>query len=207
VSPTGWIETSGEEAGGLASGTDGAQGAGAYPIAAATTRGWPLAERLEQSAREIARLWKEIDGATAADRVAGQEAALRGEDVPPASEPGLRAELEEANRVREALEAGLRRSADRLLEAVQPKAGELAAELEQELGSETEAIRARMVDLRDGLAELGQLYAQAMWTRALVDASGSTVSAFRAGRGEFTETDGALSTVEQAFAHELSSPG
>jgi hypothetical protein len=161
-----------------------------------------LVERVEEAARQIAALREAIDQAPAADRQAGREAALRGEDVPPPSEPKLRAELEEAQRVREALESALRQSADRLLQTAASKAEEVAAELESELAEATEAIRARIADLDEGLAELGELYGQAAWTRALTHASGQTVSPF--GRSSaFAETRQKVTVASQALDYEL----
>jgi hypothetical protein len=162
-----------------------------------------LVERVEGAARQIAALREAIDQAPGADRQAGREAALRGEDVPPPSEPKLRAELEEAQRQRQALEAALRQSADGLLQAAAPKAEEVAAELERELGAATEAIRARLADLGDGLAELGELFGQAAWTRALTHATGSSVGPFGRSTREFSETRGKLSVVTQALDFEL----
>ena len=161
-----------------------------------------LAERVEVAGREIARLRREIDGAAAADHAAARDAALRGEELPPPSEERLRREFEEAQRVREALDAALRASADALLQAAAPKAGEVAAELEQEQDALVEDVRARLVDVGEALRELADLTAQAAWARGIAGASGQTVSPFRPS-ASFGETLQKLVVVGQAFDFEL----
>jgi hypothetical protein len=90
-----------------------------------------LAARVEQSGQEIAKLKRAVDEAPARDREATTEAALEGRELPVPTEPKLRAELDEALRIREALEAALRQSADRLLAGAEPSAEKLAGELER----------------------------------------------------------------------------
>ena len=162
-----------------------------------------LVERVEQAAQEIARLRAAIDQAPGADRQAGREAALRGEDVPPPSEPTLRAELEEAQRQRQVLEAALRESADGLLQAAAPKADEIASALEQEENEMVEEVRARLAAVGEAVRELADLTGQAAWVRWLVDASGQTASPYRSSSGDFGETLGAVSNVEAALSFEL----
>lgn len=161
-----------------------------------------LADRVEQASRQIAQLRQAIDRAPADDRKAAAQAALRGDDVPARSEPRLRAELDEATRVKAALEDALRQSADQLLAAVAPKAGEVAAQIERELDEGIEAVRARIADLRAALAELGDLTAQAAWARSVVHAQGQTVSPYRKTAG-FADTAGKVLLVEQALDYEL----
>jgi hypothetical protein len=73
---------------------------------------------------------------------------------------------------------------------------------ERELDEGADAVRARIADLRQALAELGGLHGQASFARALEHASGQSVSAFRASAG-LSETAGKLTVVEQAFDFEL----
>jgi hypothetical protein len=110
--------------------------------------------------------------------------------------------MAEATRVREALDSALRQSADQLLAAAIPKADQVADAIERELNEGTDAVRARIADLRDAISKLGDLYGQAAWTRAVVHAEGRSVSPYR-GSGGFTETLGKLRVVEDALAFEL----
>jgi hypothetical protein len=163
-----------------------------------------LVARSEEASRRIGELRREIDQAPARDREAAAQAALAGEAMPEPALDGLRREWEQAQAAKQALDDALRTSADALLVAAVGRADVVAAEIEQELGETTEAIRARIADLRDGLAELGSLFGEAMWTRGLVDAAGQSVRPFRAGGGrEFTETLSQLRVAEQALDFEL----
>jgi hypothetical protein len=164
-----------------------------------------LAGRADQAAREIARLRAELDGATARDREAASKAALAGEELPEPSEPKLRAQMEEAVRVRAALDSALRTSADRILQAAAANAAEVAAGLERQLGDRAADVRARLADLREGIAELAEAYSTAGWTRALADMGDEgTMSPFQAGRSAaFTATAGEVRNAEAALEHEL----
>ncbi|MGH3077238.1 MAG: hypothetical protein ACRDPZ_03550 [Gaiellaceae bacterium] len=162
-----------------------------------------LAGRIDEQAREVARLRQAIRDAPAADREAGKQAALAGKPVPQSSEPRLRAELAEAERVQGALNAAIVESGDRLLKAAQPEATALADTFDRELHDGTEAVRARILDLADALRELSGLHAEAAWIRWLAGATGETVRPFQAGSSAFKETLGHLTTVGEAFTFEL----
>jgi hypothetical protein len=166
-----------------------------------------LAGRADEAAREIARRRAELDGATARDRTAASKAALEGAELPEPSEPKLRAQMEEAMRVRAALDSALRTSADRLLAAAAGNAAEVAAGLEQQLADRAADVRARLADTRDGVAELAELYAVAGWTRTLAEiGDDARISPFQAGRSAaFTATQGEIRTAEQALEHDLAS--
>lgn len=66
-------------------------------------------------------------------------------------------------------------------------------------------MRARLADVRDGIAELAELYAAAGWTRALAESGeDARVSPFSSGRSTaFAATLGEVSTAEQALEHDL----
>ena len=160
-----------------------------------------LAERVEESGREVVRLRRAISEAPARDREAGKQAALDGKELPASSEPALRAELDQATRTRQVLEEALRESADRLLAAAEPKARELVDDFDREVRDGAESVRARIADLTDALRELGDLHSEASWTRALAD--GYEVHPYRGGHGYFTETAGHVTTVGEAFTFEL----
>jgi hypothetical protein len=165
-----------------------------------------LVGRVEEAGREIARLRREIDQAPARDRSAATEAALAGEELPERSEPKLRAQMEEAFRVKAALDSALRTSANRLLAAAAVCADEVAGGLERQLADGAADMRARLADLRDGIRELAELYSAAGWTRALADADeqATTMRPYQAGRSAvFSATLSEIRTAEQALEHDL----
>lgn len=164
-----------------------------------------LVGRVEEAGREFARLRALLDGATARDREAASKAALDGQELPEPEEPKLRAQLEEAQRVRAALDAALRTSADSLLAAAAANAEKVAAELEQQLGSRAEDVRARLADVHEAVAELAEAYAAAGWVRALAEPDErETMTPYQAGRSPvFAATRGELRTAERALDHDL----
>jgi hypothetical protein len=164
-----------------------------------------IVARVEEAGREYARLRSALADAPKRDRQAATAAALEGDELPESSEPKLRAQIEDAKRVRAALDDALRTSADRLLAAAAAAAGGVADELEAQLGERADDVRARLADLRDGLNELGELYVDATWTRALAElGERTTISPYQAGRSPaFRATLGELTTIEQALEHDV----
>jgi hypothetical protein len=162
-----------------------------------------LAERAEQTHGEIRRLKAAIADAPAADKQATTQAALEGRELPPPSESRLRGELNEAERIRDALETALRTSADRLLEQALPKAEQVAGKLERRLGEQTEQVRAQLAALGESLVDLGETAAQTAWTRAYIGRD-DRVSPFRAGGSALVqETLGRLRLLGEALEAEL----
>jgi hypothetical protein len=164
-----------------------------------------LLARVDAAAREYGRLRAELADAPTRDRKAEAAAALASEPMPEPSEHRLRAEIEQAQRIRRALDDALAASANGLLAAAAANAGGVADELEAQLAELADDVRARLADLREGVAELGELYGAAGWTRALAEADEqATVHPFQAGRSPaFTATLGELTTVAAAFAEDV----
>jgi hypothetical protein len=164
-----------------------------------------LVARVEQAEREIVRLRAELADAPTRDRKAESAAALAGEPMPEPSERRLRGQIEEAQRVRRALDDALAASANGLLAAAEANAGGVADELERQLAERADDVRARLANLREGVAKLGELYSAAAWTRGLAEADArATVHAFQSGRSpDFTATLGELTTVAAAFAEDV----
>jgi hypothetical protein len=164
-----------------------------------------LVARVEEAGRESSRLRQKLDQAAGRDRAAASKAALAGQELPESSEPKLRAQIEEAQRVGVALADALRTSADRLLAAAAANADEVAGGLERQLADRAADVRARLADLREGIAELAELYTAAGWTRFLAEADEQArLSPYPARRSAmFTATLGEITTAERALEHEL----
>jgi hypothetical protein len=160
-----------------------------------------LLARVDAAAREYRRLRAELADAPTRDRKAESAAALAGEPMPEPSEDRLRAEIEQAQRVRRALDDALAASANGLLAAAAANAGGVADSLEAQLAERADDVRARLADARESVAELAELYAAAGWTRWLAEADEqATVHPFQAGPSSaFTATLGELTTVGAAF--------
>jgi hypothetical protein len=165
-----------------------------------------LRARQEAQQREHGRLRRELAEAPARDRAAAAQAARAGEELPEPSEHRLRAEIEQAQRDRQALEDALADSANGLLAAAVPAAGGVADELEAQLAGHTDDVRARLADLDDSLTVLAELTVAAMWVRSLAGTSEATIHPYQTGRGRaFTATAGELKTVAAAFAEDVAS--
>jgi hypothetical protein len=164
-----------------------------------------LLARVDEASREYARLRAELADAPTRDRKAESAAASAGEPLPESSEHRLRGEIEQGRRFRRALDDALAASANGLLAAAAANAGAVADTLEAQLAERVDAVRARLGDLREAVAELGEAFASAGWTRALAEAGEqATVHPFQAGRSPaFTATLGELTTVAAAFAEDV----
>jgi hypothetical protein len=165
-----------------------------------------LLARVEAASREYGRLRAELADAPRHDREAESAAAREGRELPSPSESRLRGEIEQAQRVRRALDDALAASANALLAAAATHAEQVADELEAQLADGAADVRARLADLREGVAELGELFIAAAWTRSLAEAGEetTTVHAFQSGRSSaFTATLGELTTVAAAFDEDV----
>lgn len=164
-----------------------------------------IGKKLAEASRERARLRAAVADAAGADAHKAAEAAAKGKPVPKATEPGLREQLAEADRVAAALEAGLLVSANNLLRLAQPLAGPVADRLERELEASTDDVRDGIAALRVRLLEVAEAYAAAAWVRALTRAQGTTVAPFTVGRSTaaFEKTAGELRVVGEALEYEL----
>jgi len=163
-----------------------------------------IAERLAASSRRLAELRARIADAPRADKVAAAEAVARGEEVPPSGVERLQGEYREAQPVHEALQAGLRRSANELLALAHPLAGEVADEIDAEIAGAIEDVYGDLQALHERLLALAETLAEASWTRALAHADGGSFPPFQRGRSPLLRSAvGDLDTVREALQHDL----
>jgi hypothetical protein len=165
-----------------------------------------LVARVDAASREYGRLRAELADAPKRDREAESAAARAGEPMPEPTEQRLRGEIEQAQRVRRALDDALNDSANALLAAAATNAEKVAGELEAQLADGAADVRARLADLRQGVAELAELYSAAGWTRWLAEAGEeATMSPFQHGNSRAMQnTLGELQTVGQAITEDVS---
>jgi hypothetical protein len=162
-----------------------------------------LAERAQKVAADRRRLAGEVAAAPARDADATAEAMRAGKEPPTPTEPKLRDELAEAERLEAAAGEALRRSAVDLLNEAAPKLADVETKLTARAVEDVEAIRGELDRLREHVTALGRTFAEAGWIGTALHAGGRGVPAFVATSSGVGRTLRALSTVADTSAEEI----
>lgn len=161
-----------------------------------------LAKAAQDLAAERRRLAEALRAAPARDAEATEEAMLAGKAPPEPTEPTLREQLAEAERLEAAAASALRRSAVALLNNAVPLLGELGERLEAQAADDVDAITGELEQLRTHVIALGNVFNESAWIAAARH-GGSQVAPYFTRPAALDRTIRALSVLIETFPVEI----
>jgi hypothetical protein len=162
-----------------------------------------LAERVQKLAVDRRRLAGEVAAAPAVDAEATAEAIRAGKEPPTLTEPALREQLAEAERLEVAGGEALRRSAVDLLNDAAPLLADVDATLTTRAVEDAAAIATGIEDLRRQVLALGALYSEQAWIGGVLFGAARGVPAYIERPFGLDRTAGALRALAETFAEEV----